>query len=115
MNFIVYSKSTGEILRVGKCPLNLISKQLGKNPDPDHAVKEVSGDVNDIDYQVAKNGQVRKRSAEQIIARRDAFKAANTLPPGPRNKLEKILLYLHKQGIDLGPDAEYLTKENPTG
>jgi len=67
-NFIVYSKNTGEILRTGTCPSNMISIQASKLNE-----KVIEGVANDLTEKIYK-GTVIKKSGAEIYAYEEATK-----------------------------------------
>ncbi len=103
-NYIIYNKVSGEILKTGTCPDLLFNKQLtGREPD----CGLLEGIANDVTHKVTGNGALRMRSKAEIESRRAAIEAKRMVlsASGEPSKLEKILKYLKKQGIDLGPDG----------
>lgn len=97
-HFVAYDPATDEIVQTGSTTEIGLVRMAAARP----TLIIVEGKGNDLEHRV-RNGKIERRTAKQIAARKAADAAKDT--PPKKSKIERVLSYLKKQGIDLGPDG----------
>lgn len=112
MKYVVYN-TDGTIRWEGTCPDG--KETLQGNAAKGLLAIAVADNVTQMTHKVnVKTGRANKMTGAEVAARKAPLEALDKMKPG-LTKLEKILKHLQKQGVDLGPDAEYLKEETPAG
>lgn len=102
MKYAVFNM-LGEIQWTGHCPESKVTLQGLKAKG--HKSVEVPNEVTELThYIVPSSGKPQLLSTATKAARQYKLDALDRIKPKP-SKLERVLSYLKKKGLDLGPDG----------